>query len=289
MEVDYSFLEYTYDPATMPINVVEDQLSKLGFAKRTRNSTGAVTVWTQNLCILIVKSVSNPAKLGISGIGFICSKDVIERIGAKPDPDDTGMYIKTTPAGPNVGLRTLLMPEEEFGELQRSLQQLEKTKGPGNEQGLNYVSGIIYNSIDARMRDFYQEIGFKFTKTGDRYYTFLSANNRFSILMDTQTSDGNVPSIICDTDDVFTTTANYVSNGVVLRKFDNDRDLDFGELNHKIRGYNCNAVGNENSYTIENLIQNAAPNLDIIFRQRKQYLNISETTLDTYYADNQTQ
>ena len=107
--------------------------------------------------------------------------------------------------------------------------------------------------------------------------------------MDTQTSDGNVPSIICDTDDVFTTTANYVSNGVELRKFDNDRDLDFGDLNHKIRGYNCNAVGNENSYTIENLIPNAAPNLDIIFRQRKQYLNISESTLDTYYADNQTQ
>jgi hypothetical protein len=217
---------------------------------------------------------------GLSGIGFICDKDVINNVNAQLDPDDTGMYIVDNYAG----LRTLLMPEQDFSDLRKSLQNIEKTT-TSDEGGLTYVSGIIYNNTNARMRDFYQAIGFKFTRTGDRYFTFMSPNNRFTILMDTQNDDGKIPTIICDTNDVFITTANYVSNGVVLKKFDIPKQLEFGALNHKIKGYNCNASGNENSYTIENLIPNAAPNLDIIYRQRKQYLHISEKTLDTYYAE----
>ena len=279
-EVDYSFLEYSYNPEELPTQVVESQLERLGFAKRTRNSEGSVVIWTQNLCILVLK-VCNVQTSGITGIGFLCDKGLIQRLNATADPDDTGMYIVDNCAG----LRTLLMPQEEFSELRRSLQHIERNYAKSNDAGLNYVSGIIYNSIDARMRDFYQDIGFKFTRTGERYYTFMSPNNRCSILMDTQKDDGSIPTIICDTDDVFVTTANYVSNGVKLRKFDIPDELSFGDLNHKVRGYNCNAHGNENSYTIENLIPDAAPNLDIIFRQRKQYLHISEQTLDTYYAD----
>jgi len=278
--VDYSFLEYSYNPEQLPTGIVEQQLKKLGFIKRTRNTQGNVAIYTQNLCILLLKA-ANVQDAGISGIGFICDKDVISNTNAQLDPDDTGMYIVDNGAG----LRTLLMPESDFSDLRKSLQQIEKTTTIGDEAGLTYVSGIIYNNTNARMRDFYQEIGFRFTRTGDRYFTFMSANNRFTILMDTQNSDGKIPTIICDTDDVFVTTANYVSGGVVLRKFDIPKQLDFGALNHKIKGYNCNASGNENSYTIENLIPTAAPNLDIIFRQRKQYLHITEKTLDTYYAE----
>ena len=278
--VDYSFLEYSYNPEQLPTGIVEQQLKKLGFIKRTRNTQGNVAIYTQNLCILLLKA-ANVQDSGISGIGFICDKDIINNTNAQLDPDDTGMYIVDNGAG----LRTLLMPEQDFSDLRKSLQQIEKTTTIGDEAGLTYVSGIIYNNTNARMRDFYQEIGFRFTRTGDRYFTFMSANNRFTILMDTQNSDGKIPTIICDTDDVFVTTANYVSSGVVLRKFDIPKQLDFGALNHKIKGYNCNASGNENSYTIENLIPTAAPNLDIIFRQRKQYLHITEKTLDTYYAE----
>jgi len=279
MQVDYSFLEYSYNPELIQQETVEKRLNTLGFTKRTRNTSGAVTVWTQNLCILVLKEVQTDLS-GITGIGFNAKQDVIDKIGAMPDKDDTGMYVIDNCAG----LRTLLMSEDDFKDLRKSLNYTEQNATGGNENGLGYVSGIIYNCTDARMRDFYQEIGFRFTKTGDRYYTFMSANNRFSILMDMQKNDGKVPSIICDTDDVFNTTANFVSNKVPLKQFDiNPNDLDFGEMNHRIMGYNCNADGNDNSYTIENLIPEAAPNLDIIFRQRKQYLNISETTLDTYY------
>tara|TARA_B110000444_G_scaffold260459_1_gene307511 strand:+ start:2917 stop:3771 length:855 start_codon:yes stop_codon:yes gene_type:complete len=280
--VDYSFLEYTYNPEELPTATVEDRLTKLGFSKRTRNSEGSVVIWTQNLCILVLK-VGNVPKSEITGIGFLCDRDTITRTNAQPDPDDTGMFIVDNCAG----LRTLLMPQEDFNDLRKSLQHIERNSTTGNEAGLSYVSGVIYNSTNARMRDFYQDIGFRFTKTGDRYYTFLSANNRFTILMDTQNDNGKIPTIVCDTDDVFVTTANYVSSGVDLRKFDIPENLEFGQLNHKIKGYNCNASGNENSYTIENLIPDAAPNLDIIFRQRKQYLHISETTLDTYYAESE--
>jgi hypothetical protein len=278
-QVDYSFLEYTYNPEQLPTNIIEQRLKKLGFTKRTRNTQGNVAIYTQNLCILLLKT-ADIQDAGLSGIGFICDKDVINNVNAQLDPDDTGMYIVDNYAG----LRTLLMPEQDFSDLRKSLQNIEKTT-TSDEGGLTYVSGIIYNNTNARMRDFYQAIGFKFTRTGDRYFTFMSPNNRFTILMDTQNDDGKIPTIICDTNDVFITTANYVSNGVVLKKFDIPKQLEFGALNHKIKGYNCNASGNENSYTIENLIPNAAPNLDIIYRQRKQYLHISEKTLDTYYAE----
>ena len=58
-------------------------------------------------------------------------------------------------------------------------------------------------------------------------------------------------------------------------------------LVYKIKAYNCRAWGNEKSYTIENFIEGIAPNIDIIFRQRNQYLHIQETTLDSYYATEQ--
>ena len=278
MQVDYSFLEYSYNPTITTTVDVEQRLNTLGFIKRTRNSSGAVTVWTQNLCILLLKEVDTDA-LGITGIGFNVSKDVITNIGAELDPDDTGMYVVDNCAG----FRTLLMPEEEFKNLNKSLERITNKPTNVSSNGLNYVSGVIYNNANPRMRDFYQEIGFKFTRTGDRYYTFMSANNRFSLMLDTKSYDNKIPTIICDTDDVFSTTANFVAKGVKLKKLVTP-ELNFGEMNHKIVGYNCNASGNEDSYTIENMIPNAAPGLDIIFRQRKQYLNIQEQTLDTYYA-----
>ena len=50
-----------------------------------------------------------------------------------------------------------------------------------------------------------------------------------------------------------------------------DPDLDFGEeLNYKIRAYNCTAIGNENSYSIEQFVPDALPGMDMIVRMRKR-------------------
>jgi hypothetical protein len=135
-QVDYSFLEYTYNPEQLPTNIIEQRLKKLGFTKRTRNTQGNVAIYTQNLCILLLKTAL-VQDAGLSGIGFICDKDVINNTNAQLDPDDTGMYIVDNYAG----LRTLLMPEQDFSDLRKSLQHIEKTT-TSDEGGLTYVSGI---------------------------------------------------------------------------------------------------------------------------------------------------
>ena len=62
----------------------------------------------------------------------------------------------------------------------------------------------------------------------------------------------------------------------------NDEPEGFKELTHKIKGYDCVAFGKYNSYSIENYIPKEVFNANIIFRQRKQYVKLSETSLDYY-------
>ena len=57
----------------------------------------------------------------------------------------------------------------------------------------------------------------------------------------------------------------------------------FKELNHKIKGYNCKAWGNENSHTIENFVPGVTKDIDLIVRQRSKYIHILEETVDSYY------
>ena len=67
-----------------------------------------------------------------------------------------------------------------------------------------------------------------------------------------------------------------------LPEFELIQNENFGtKLNWKIHTYNCKAWGNENSYTIENMLE--FTNADLIFRQRKNYLKIKEHTVDSYY------
>ena len=75
----------------------------------------------------------------------------------------------------------------------------------------------------------------------------------------------------------------FLSVGLEPELFNHNVHENFGtKLNYKIRAYNCRAWGNEQSYTIENFIK-VTPNIDIIYRQRNQYLHIQESTIDSYY------
>jgi hypothetical protein len=89
-----------------------------------------------------------------------------------------------------------------------------------------------------------------------------------------------------DTDDLFHSIACFSISGV---KECTNKDFGipagFGNLAHKIVGYKCFATGNSNSYSIEKFYPSALPNTDIILRMRKQYININETLLHTYYNE----
>ena len=91
--------------------------------------------------------------------------------------------------------------------------------------------------------------------------------------------------LICDTHDIWHTISAYTLSGVEFAPNEIPENLDFGNLNHKIIGYNCLAVGSKSSYSIEKLVPDALPGMDMIIRMRKQYLTIKEDTLKRHYVE----
>lgn len=278
-QAEFSFLEYSYNPYDMDVSVVEDHLANMGFTKRTSNGDGSVCLFTQKLCILLVRCCETVVDAGITGIGLSADLDTIRATGAEYD-DQTGTYLR----GLGPSMRLLLVADNKF-DVSGVNNQTLLSNGDVRTNCLEYVSGVIAGDVDRYVKDFMQDfLGFKFTKSGGRYNVFMSPNNRFTLLLDTQHENKKITSVIAETEDVFMTTACFVANGFKPKKFDlGTANLKFGKMNHKIVGYNCWPEGNENSHTIENLIPNTAPDVDLIFRQRKQYLHIKEDTLENYY------
>lgn len=281
MNAEYSFIEYSYNPDVTEDRQVEDRLSDLGFTKRSQSRDRNISMWTQRLCIVILRATHTVHSEGITGLGLSANYNDILKCGASFD-SETGCHLKTV-AG---GFRILFLDRSKLDDNPLSAQEVKLSLEDYRTTGIETFSGIVLQSTDRMLMDFLQDIGFKFTKSSDKYNTLVCANNRFSILIDKSANTSSVKTLICDTHDVFDSTAQMVANSVPLRKFcHNNTALNFGELNYKIVGYNCTAFGSEESYSIENMIDNAYTNVDVIFRQRKKHLDISEKSLDYYYEN----
>lgn len=283
MSIDFSFVEYT-----APIELkdqITQRLNALGFVPRVNHVLNDVSLWSQNHTIIMVKFHAEADDPGITGLGFIASQQTIDHLDAQLDPE-VNMYV----TGDQGGLRVLLAPVDNILGLQKALEEnyLLLDDSVHTSPGLQYISGIRYNCSNPRMMDFYQDLGFGFTRNSENYNTLVSKNRRFSIMGNKMSGQGNVSTLICDTDDIFATTAAFVVRNIDMAKYDLDsNNLNFGRLNHKIVGYNCLAEGTADSYTIENFIPEALPNLDIVFRMRNRYLNIAEHTLEYHYGREQ--
>ena len=279
---EYSFIEISYDPSVIKTDYVESNLKKLGFIHRTQHKTGDVGFWNLQNCILLVRQDESKRSACITGLGFNASLTDIENLHAILDPTTDFHYADT-----GIGLKTYLLTEDQIHHFNSNLDSHydiidAKTK---TLKHLNYISGIKMNSHNPNMIEHYENLGFKYKNVSDNYGKLVCENNRFTIMLDKRTSQNNISTIITDTHDVFDTTAYFLSVGIDPETFNHQVHMNFGQkLNYKIKAYNCRAWGNEQSYTIENFIKGLAPDIDIIFRQRNQYLHIHETTLDSYYA-----
>jgi len=158
-------------------------------------------------------------------------------------------------------------------ELEQKVNAWRWESYPENKLSLEDLEDLAY-----RVSKFYQDLGFRITRSGNTYHNCVSANNRFTIMLNSFGSTKRIDSVICETDDVFNTTAYYVNKDVPLKKY-NTKPTNFKKLNYKITGYNCIASGNENSYSIENSINSISELFNVIFRMRKQHLHIEEHTL----------
>lgn len=279
MHADYSFFEYSFDSLLYSSDELAETLASLGFTCVSMHVSGKVSVWSHNLCIIMLRDCAGIASPRITGLGFIADSDLIDSLDPKHDVD-TDMWV----TGDKNGMRILLINENDISVLRSGLT--EKYTPTGTEftrnAGLEFVSGMVYNSVDRHMLDFYQNIGFKFTKSTDRFNTLLGANSRFTILCDKVVQDSAVRAIVFDTPNVFSATAFFTANGLQHRRFYNKSSSNVGELNHKVKGYNCIAFGNENSYTIENFIPQALPGVDFVYRQRKQYFGLEDPIVEHY-------
>jgi 4-hydroxyphenylpyruvate dioxygenase-like putative hemolysin len=275
MNAEFSFLEYTYNPAHCP--ETPNLLKKLGFVCRAENDK-YTSVWKQNQSVIFLRNSINYNGAGVSGLGFIGNKKNLTEFEFIKD-HDIDLYVTTDPAG----LRILLVDEnEETNLLRLGFVRRDLTKQA--TVNINYISGVTYNYFNDEKVEFYEKLGFRVTKTGQQYTQLTSANNRFTIVSNRTEQNQQIQNIIFEVPDIFDTTAKCVANGVKFRKFDLPEDLDYGDLTFKIYGYNCLPFGSKNSYTIENFIPNALPNTDFILRMRKQYIDITEHSLFEYYG-----
>jgi len=279
MSIDFSFVEYSV-PADHMAETCGDLVS-LGFVPRVEHSHSGAILWTQKHAILMLRESADKVEPAVTGLGFLADPEDIQRLEAHYDPD-INMYV-THDGG---SLRILLACTDNIFNIKDDSEHTymvvdDKTR---DHQALSRISGIIYDHHDPRMMDFYQDIGFRFTKSGDRYNNLVSNNNRFTIVCDKTQDTGRVPALVCDCTDVFASTSIFKIRGFDMRKYKIDKSaLNFGNLNHKIVGYDCYATGTEKSYSIENMLLGPLKNLDIIYRTRKQYLHITENTLRQHY------
>ncbi len=272
---EFSFIEITYDPFVSEKETIHNTLQRIGFTHRSQHAMDFVGFWALRKCILMLREDNIDSKPKVTGLGFIGDVDDITNLNAVLDPSSDFFKVEN----PN-GLDTYIIQENQIG---RSLEMCYNTidATTPSPKHLQHISGIkiIHNSPE--MIDHYETIGFTVESDTEKYTTLLSPSKRFSILCAKHKSEK--VTIISDTQDVFQATAYFVANDFDLPEFELlEEDSDFGaKLNWKINTYNCKAWGNENSYTIENLLEFA--NADLIFRQRKNYLKIKEHTVDSYY------
>ena len=275
---DYTFLEYSYNPACAETSTdtITQRLNALGFNCQAIHNSHTHSLWTQRQVILSVRQ-ADVLLPGITGLGF---NFTLEELDNRPLDifynSESDMYEGMD----SQGLRILGMPEEiNLDEYNYS----KPVKAPEFKQsGMEYVSGFVYNTHSDVYND-WKELGFKFQNSDKT--SIVSSNNRLSVMLRNSIHEQRIPAIVVDTHDVFDTTVNLLCSGIDTLHVPVEEDLDFGDdLNFKIRAYNCIAIGNEKSYSIENFVPDALPGMDMIVRMRKRYMSLAEYPLEKFYA-----
>lgn len=240
----------------------------------------AVGFWNHKECIFLVRKIDNNKSPYISGIGMLGDINDIDVLGAEFDRTSDFFKVST-----NFGLDTYIIQENQIDpDIENSYMIVDSTTP--SLSAFNNFTGIKLSCFGALVKDHFVKLGFSFYDVSENYAKLISPNKKFTIMcLKDDCINNNVPTVLVDTHDVFKATAFFTSTDLSIPKFDLENQSSFGKLDYKINAYNCKAWGNEDSYTIENFLNNVFEGLDIIFRQRKQYLHIQETTLDSYYIN----
>ena len=276
---NFSFIEYSFHPDKHDPEEIFSSLNRLGFVQRNIHVSNKSSMWTQHQCIILLREHAHITVPCVTGIGFVVVEATLT--DSYHFDEDCGMLVAHDPNN----FRILAMPELSLSKMiAHGYTVIDKKQY--DTTGLEYFSGIVYNTTDSNVIKFYENLGFKYTRNSDRYDTLMSTNNRFTLLLNKKNNTNSVNIVYADTSDVFKTTSYYTVAGFDSREYVMDKaNLNFGtNLNYKITGYNCLAKGNKTSYTIENIVREPLPSFDLVYRTRRQYLHIEEEIVDTHYA-----
>jgi hypothetical protein len=287
MKANFSFLEYSYNSKLGSPSALFKRLETLGWTLRSRHKKSGASIWNHNKSIMLIKDnpdITSVAKA--TGLGFmIPSLQDIELPDTELDPD-TGFFVHKNKQH---NFNIYLVSESLMSQQVEKDYQVINDRPAMDSPGLEITSGVIIENSDNIIKDLLAQIGFVANDTGDFYTRLVCPTSKFTIMIDKNNNSG-IKSYIMDTHDVFKATANYTLRDIKLLDIEHDHEnLElFGKLQHKIVGYNIKAWGNEESYSLENVIPgNKSLPTNIIFRQRKQYLKVNEQTIN--YYDNRLQ
>jgi len=253
-----------------------DELSTLGFREVSNHTISLNSFWHQNNCIIHTQDRASGPQ-GLVGFGMVVSQDTIDNSGAVYD-ETSGWYKLICPQGLEIYLQTQTGLESTL--TNKYITVSEESEVP---IGPTKFSGLVINESQPVDLVFYEMLGFKTTTSVD--YTKLTSKNHFTIMIDNKGLTEK-PTAIVECPEIFRNIAGLVLSdfNCKLKQYDIDYSTSvFGKLTHKIRGYNCVAHGNQDSYTIEKMLLDTPKNMNTILRQRKQKVHINEHTLDLHY------
>tara|TARA_B100000424_G_scaffold52588_1_gene37632 strand:+ start:3257 stop:4072 length:816 start_codon:yes stop_codon:yes gene_type:complete len=250
----------------------ETELEKLGYAKVTKRNDYDCHFWHLNECIILVKG--DPTYTGFAGLGLVCSQESIVVSGAYYDDISTWHICNIN--GLELYLNTETGIESSITNFYTTINQKQKVL-----YGPTRFTGLVINNNAIPNFETFESLGFKKT-FGDNHNKLLSSNH-FEIMLDKTNAREN-PTVYADTPDIFGNIAVLTLAGVDMKNYEQETyPTNLGSWTHKIKGYNCAADGNQESYTIEKLVLNTPSYMDIILRQRRRKVTISETTLDYHF------
>ena len=273
---EFTFIEYSYDPIKCDTHEIEKQLTALGFDNRAMHNSHRVSIWIQQYAIILLRETVEVDSPCITGLGVSVTDDVMQDLEPQYD-HDLDLHFVMDCNGIRVLLLQLESGQNPFGDAYSKIND-----NSARSSAVEYFSGALLGNTNREQMDFYQSLGFKFVKSDDRYNILNSNDNRFSIVFDKQNESAEPYGIISETNDIFRTQAKFTINDLHVMQF-NDPVPDLGNMTYKVNAYNCYAYGNEKSHTIETMVTDPLPNLDLVVRYRKQYLGVKPEALDRYY------
>jgi len=260
-----NFLVYSYTDKLF----TERQFTALGFNRASTNKTSGAAFWHNHNCIVLLKPDNFD---GLSGLSFVTSEKIINRTNAQYD-DATGwfqfgdklkFYLQTEST-----IKTVIQNEYQTTPILDAIST-----------GVDKFGGVVLNLNQICDKEILSALEFK-TMSSDRYLKYISQNN-FSLYLDTYNKIQS-STVYVDCYDIFKNIAMLSLDSTIQMKQYTDTFANFGNLTHKINGYNCTAIGNKDSYTIEKMIIDCPKNVNFILRQRSKKITINEHTLQKHY------